>query len=236
MIQNDKLLHKFQCYLIVGNLQLVEKETEKLAAQFNIKIDLASPDIILIAPQKASQFDKNRYISIDQIRQLKNRIFKKPFKAKYLLAIIKEANKLTAEAQNSLLKLLEEPPSHALIILEAAEKESLLKTIRSRLVIKEVFEKGKRSDSFPDIFFPKDTDIKKALLAINKIKDSHTWIDDQILSLYNNILIEIQKPQKCPAYDLTVKIEKLIETKKMINANVNPKFALTNMVLTFGIK
>lgn len=73
-------------------------------------------------------------IKIAQIRNLQSDIVIKPHK-KYKIYIIDKAEKMTLEAQNALLKTLEEPPEYAIIILVTNNKEGLLPTIRSRCEI-----------------------------------------------------------------------------------------------------
>jgi len=75
--------------------------------------------------------DKNA-ISIDQIRELKKEIAYKPYEADRKIYIIEEAEEMTKEAANSLLKTLEEPPSFATIILLAEDTGKMLPTIISR--------------------------------------------------------------------------------------------------------
>ena len=86
-----------------------------------------SPDYIEIKPDGNS-------IKIAQIRKLQTDILVKPFKS-YKIYVIDEAQKMTVEAQNALLKTLEEPPKYAIIILVTNNKESLLDTIKSRCEI-----------------------------------------------------------------------------------------------------
>ena len=83
-----------------------------------------SPDYIEIKPDGNS-------IKIAQIRKLQSDILVKPYKS-YKIYVIDEAQKMTVEAQNALLKTLEEPPKYAIIILITDNKESLLDTIKSR--------------------------------------------------------------------------------------------------------
>src|SRR6185437_9430791 len=59
------------------------------------------------------------------------------------LIVIEDAQLLTPEAQNALLKVLEEPPANTFIILGAETKESLLPTILSRCQIVQVEEESK---------------------------------------------------------------------------------------------
>ncbi|MGO0943209.1 DNA polymerase III subunit, partial [Clostridioides difficile] len=70
-------------------------------------------------------------IKIAQIRNLQSDIVIRPHKD-YKIYIINNAEKMTVEAQNALLKTLEEPPNYAIIILVTNNKESLLETIKSR--------------------------------------------------------------------------------------------------------
>ncbi|MEG0181177.1 MAG: DNA polymerase III subunit delta' C-terminal domain-containing protein [Terrisporobacter sp.] len=86
-----------------------------------------TPDCIRVKPDGNS-------IKIAQIRNLQSDIVIKPHK-KYKIYIIDKSEKMTVEAQNALLKTLEEPPEYAIIILIANNKESLLPTIRSRCEI-----------------------------------------------------------------------------------------------------
>lgn len=69
---------------------------------------------------------------IDEIRNLKENIRTSPASAQYKVYIIDEAHMLTGAAFNALLKTLEEPPKHAVIILATTEFEKLPPTITSR--------------------------------------------------------------------------------------------------------
>jgi DNA polymerase-3 subunit delta' len=86
------------------------------------------PDIIRVTHEKAS-------IGIDDIRiQVNNHIQIKPYSSPYKIYIIDEAEKLTEQAQNALLKTIEEPPAYAIILLLTNNLNSLLQTILSRCV------------------------------------------------------------------------------------------------------
>jgi DNA polymerase-3 subunit gamma/tau len=69
---------------------------------------------------------------IDEIRDLREKINFAPNQAKYKVYIIDEVHMLTEPASNALLKTLEEPPSHALLVLATTEPHKLLPTILSR--------------------------------------------------------------------------------------------------------
>ncbi|MDP1538521.1 MAG: hypothetical protein Q8M00_00620 [bacterium] len=72
-------------------------------------------------------------IGIDEIRFLKYFLWQKPTNSIRRVAIIKEAEILTPEAQHAALKIVEEPPESALIIFIANSEDSLFPTLNSRL-------------------------------------------------------------------------------------------------------
>lgn len=89
-----------------------------------------NPDIIYVTREE----DK-KILGVEQIRtQVNNDIVLKPYGGKYKIYIIPEAEKMNQQAQNALLKTIEEPPSYAIIILLTSNHNSLLQTILSRCV------------------------------------------------------------------------------------------------------
>jgi len=76
--------------------------------------------------------NKSEFIGIDKAKFAKQFLFKKPVYAERRAIIIKEMNKMTPEAQNSLLKLAEETPGSGIIIGTLSEIESILPTLSSR--------------------------------------------------------------------------------------------------------
>ncbi len=88
------------------------------------------PDIIKVLHEKPGT------ISVDDIRtQINNDVAIKPYKSPYKVYIVSEAEKMTPQAQNALLKTLEEPPAYAVILLLTTNLNSLLPTILSRCVV-----------------------------------------------------------------------------------------------------
>ena len=74
-------------------------------------------------------------IKVDEIRsQVVSDIVIRPYTGKYKVYIIEDAEKMNAQAQNALLKTLEEPPEYAVILLLTVNAGLLLETIRSRCV------------------------------------------------------------------------------------------------------
>jgi DNA polymerase-3 subunit delta' len=83
------------------------------------------PDLHIVEPQGQS-------IKIDQIREIQSKISYKKLEDKYQIVIIDHAQKMTVDAANSILKVLEEPPQSTVFILIADNSRSLLTTILSR--------------------------------------------------------------------------------------------------------
>ena len=83
------------------------------------------PDFFEIEPE-------NKVIKIEQIRQMQERISEKPITSKRKVYIINDSELMTKEAQNCLLKTLEEPPEYITIILISSNESKLLNTIKSR--------------------------------------------------------------------------------------------------------
>ncbi|MFN0118267.1 MAG: ATP-binding protein [Elusimicrobiota bacterium] len=74
-------------------------------------------------------------IKIDSIRESDRFAYFKPIESKRRCVIIEDAHKMTTEAANALLKILEEPPNNAQFILLAADEHSLPSTVLSRCAI-----------------------------------------------------------------------------------------------------
>lgn len=78
------------------------------------------------------EIDAASHRGIDEIRELREGIRFSPAKEKYKVFILDEAHQLTKEAFNALLKILEEPPNHAVFILATTEIHKMIPTIISR--------------------------------------------------------------------------------------------------------
>lgn len=87
------------------------------------------PDVIWVTHEKPNS------IGVDDIRlQLNDTILLKPYSSAYKIYLIDEAEKMTVQAQNALLKTIEEPPPYAVVILLTTNEEIFLPTILSRCI------------------------------------------------------------------------------------------------------
>jgi len=88
------------------------------------------PDIKTIVHEKPN------VISVNDVReQVVDDVIIKPYSGEYKVYIINDAETMTVQAQNALLKTIEEPPSYAVIILLTSNISALLETILSRCVV-----------------------------------------------------------------------------------------------------
>ena len=111
------------------------------------------PDIIRVTHEKPNS------ISVDDIRvQVNNTIMIKPYQSQYKIYIIDHADLMTPQAQNALLKTIEEPPQYAIIMLLTENADLLLPTITSRCVMLK-------------LRYIKDILIKKYLMETMKVPD-----------------------------------------------------------------
>lgn len=132
----------------------INKNCEKYAQTENekkcdscIKFDSGNhPDFEIIEPDGKS-------IKIDQIRSLQQDMANKPIISKNKIFIINDADTMTEESQNCLLKTLEEPPKYGIIFLIVSNESKILPTIKSRCVTLKFnkIEKEEMKKSFPDL-------------------------------------------------------------------------------------
>ncbi len=96
-------------------------------------------DFLFIEPDSSSRISRDEIkegkgtIGIDQVRMLRNFLWQKPTVSRRRTAVVNDAEAMTGEAQNAILKIAEEPPESSLLILVASDSESLWPTLSSRL-------------------------------------------------------------------------------------------------------
>ncbi len=141
-------------YLFIGPSGIGKKRTAIEIARFlncnNLKNDSCGkcsscikiekriyPDVHIIDFEWQALFleqslEKQTQIKIDTVREIQRKISLKPSEGKWKVFIIDNAEKLSQEASNCLLKTLEEPPENSLLILLATIKDALPQTVISR--------------------------------------------------------------------------------------------------------
>ena len=202
-----------------------------------------NPDFMMIEPQDGK-------VKIDQIREMQRKVAEKPIVSDNKVYIIDDSDTMTSEAQNCLLKTLEEPPEYVTIILICSNEDNMLSTIKSRctrihfenLEISEV--KGYIKQNYPEIeiddsiinlsqgnilksFKNKDViDIVKMSEEIYKAKEEIY----SVLEYMNVLLLKLSKE------DLRYinAIDIVEETKKRLKANSNYDMCIDNLLFNIN--
>ena len=180
--------------------------------------------------------EKEKSIGISQTRDGIKFLQEKPFSYKKKYLVILNAEKLTTQAQNSLLKTLEEPPSYALIVLSSKTQNSLLETIVSRCRMVRINEErtcdvieggnslydvlkmsmGERLDFASEISKEEKEDVVNIL---------ECWIEEG----REMILKDPKSVSKIK------NIKKILEIKNDLeNSNVNVRLSIEALVLSFS--
>lgn len=177
-------------------------------------------------------------IGIEEIRDMQKQLYLRPVKGDKKVIILEEAHTLTIEAQNALLKVLEEPPVHAVFFLSTATTDPLLPTILSRcsLVVLEV----EKQEFSPEQITSLDEDIRllfspsiaTRLSLAEKVasqKDAvGRWLQDIIIYLRQTVLDDITANQ--PTNPTILK--NLQEAYRLITTtNTNPRMVLEHFFL-----
>lgn len=140
--------------------------------------------------------EEEQIIKIDEIRELIKKVIEKPIISKRKVYIINAADKMTKDAQNCLLKTLEEPPEYMTIILISSNENLLLTTIKSRCTkisfnvltndeIKQYIDKKTNIDK-NDIKEQTINLLGGSVKKLNKIisnKDTYTQIEELLINI-----------------------------------------------------
>ena len=203
--------------IIETNASEMPSKSEKSKTKLGIHLSLKHPDIIIISPKKAS-------IGISEVNHLSFWAYTKPYSNDYKYVIIESADLLTVQAQNSLLKIIEEPPIFTQFFLFVENHFNLLPTIISR---SELINHKKELKNNNDI---------KSFLNLNliekfKVTDSLTKKPVILISNFIDDLIIYLR-----SLDMNTEIiSKLLDSKLALKRNVSKKLLLDNIVLMLHI-
>jgi len=223
-IENNCLSH---AYIFYGPDELAKKT---IALKFANKILNPTfnfnPDLFLIS----ADTDEER--SINSIRQLKKFLILSPCYGKYKIAVIEAAEKLNIYAQNALLKIFEEAPNHAIIILNAKTIDSIPETIASRGVKLPFW----RQTNIEQPVDEKIIEIFKEIIS-DESKDRYCIIekfnDYSVIEIFKLWIVFLRAKF---LFNPNQKLNNLLKTSqniyfKLNETNINPKFAYDELIL-----
>lgn len=167
-------------------------------------------------------------IGIESVKNLQKKMIFQPFQEKVQIAIIDNAQLLTIEAQNALLKTLEEPSSKSEYILMVDNQKNLLDTILSRGTRYYVSSNIESEDSGqPQIL---EMDISDRFALVEKVvKDGD--INELTETLLKYFRRELKNHIDGDAEEIQEKISTILTAKKRLKANGNKRLVLENMVI-----
>ena len=188
-----------------------------------------------IDPFDITTIELETSLGIEDVRTIQKKIFLKPFRGDTKATIIYNAHTASIEAQNALLKLLEEPPAHTILILTAQNKQSFLPTILSRCTIIELDttdvtitdeQKNQLRGEFLKICTdPIGAKLKKAADLANEKTDALTWIMQMMEYMRTELVINY-------SLDYITYLKDFQKTYTLIQStNVSTRFALEDLLL-----
>ncbi len=215
---------------------------EKYAVRICIEAQIHQTDITFFNKDSFIKKDKKKQvlsIGIEDIKEIQKTLFLKPIKSEKKACIIQEAQLLTIEAQNSMLKILEEPPANTLIILTTDSKELLLPTILSRCQLIDISEKI----SLSDIELEKFQNISERLkllsagegLALAETlgkdkEDAAIWLENMIHIFHKKLIEAIDKKDAEEKIWYAEVIRKFQNTYQIIKStNINLRMTFENL-------
>ncbi len=192
-------------------------------------------DITVIERETATK-QNAQSIGIEEVKKIQKNLFLKPIKSQQKAVIIEEAHLLTIEAQNALLKVLEEPPANTLILLNAETKEALLPTIHSRcqlIQLEETCEEIREEDCDEITRFLENISHmsigERLKLAEQKAKDKNgalSWIQNVILLKREQLLENANDLEGIVMMRQFQTLYTIIKT-----TNTNPRLAIENTLI-----
>lgn len=199
-------------------LQCEQQSTEGCMKCHSCKQALSNnqPDIIYL------QHEKPNTISVDDIRkQINNDIVIKPYASPYKIYIIDEAEKMNQQAQNALLKTIEEPPTYAILLLLTTNADAFLPTILSRCIrlnIKPVSNQKIHSFLVKEYHFSDDkADICTAFAQGNVGKAIQLANSEDFNEIKNSALQLLKRIKEIELYEMMEAIKQINEYKLEIN-------------------
>lgn len=175
-------------------------------------------------------------IKIEEVRELGRAISLKPYSKPPKVAIIQEAEKLTFEAQSALLKILEEPPGETIFLLTTTEESNLLPTIVSRcqkIYLKIETEFVLDVEELNEAKCFAQTIISSSLGQRLKLVEKITTREEAVIFCQKQLVFWHEALKQKPTIGRAKVLREIQKTLKYLSANVNPKLAIENMLLSY---
>jgi DNA polymerase III delta prime subunit len=181
------------------------------------------PDLTIVRPELKPS------ITIEQVRGIISaQAFSLYHAGGRRVIIIDLAHQLSAEAQNALLKVLEEPPASTLFILATCRPESLLATVRSRCA--ELYFPAGPSDSSSELTGALELNLFDRLLLAKQLVDAKVDLGPAAATLHHAVTAAVRAGNTSPA-DAARSLNALELFRRQLDAKVAPRVALERLML-----
>lgn len=203
-------------FLLIGNGSgAAEKEITRLVAEWKI------------SPWDITRTVGEGTIGIEAIRDFERELSMSPRNSPAKVGVITDMERLTVEAQNALLKTLEEPPPHTYIIGTTNNPEALLPTIRSRMSVVKLENVSENFDTTLLLKLVSESPGQR-LATIEPYIATRDDAKKFVVSLLGAAQEEMLKN---PSPVLTRLIRNLLEAQSQLSVNVNQKLVVDNAIL-----
>jgi DNA polymerase III delta prime subunit len=208
--------------LISVKLPEREEEINRMLLTNSLKKD--HPDVLY--------FEDEEKLGVEAAKKIREHLSLKPYQAKGRAVVLLSAHNLTPEAQNSLLKTLEEPPSEAIILLGAKSESNFLPTILSRCEVTWLHEeeknKVKENNKYAeDIKALQSQSIEQRFEYIEKLEEKEEFLKALVLYFRD----ELKTSPKNVTFT-----KMLLDAEEWEGANVNLRAVLEYLMLSLPKK
>lgn len=208
---------EFIAKVFAAALQCEEREGEPCGECRSCKQAASGnqPDIIKVTHEKPNT------IGVEDIRKVTGDIAIKPYSSPRKIYIINEAEKMTVQAQNALLKSLEEPPAYVVILLLTTNVDTLLPTIQSRCVLltmKPVKDEAVKNFLMKDLMIPEyKADVCVAFARGNVGKAKALASSEEFENIKSDAVTLLKYIRDMEINEIVLAIKKIAEYKFDIN-------------------
>lgn len=208
--------------LISPVLEKRVEEINKILKDNNLPLN--HPDLLY--------FSNDSKLGISEARKIKEHFSLKPYSAKGRAVVLEDASVLTHEAQNALLKTLEEPPPEALLILGSSSDAKFLPTILSRCEVIRLQVTGYRVQGvnyIQDIEKLIKSTIDERFEYVEKLKDREEFLHSMVQYFHQNLRSHSSSGN-------TEFVKELLQAEEWAQANVNIRAILEYLMLVMPKK
>lgn len=176
-------------------------------------------------------FEQGTKLGINEVKKIRQHFSLKPYTAKGRVVVLENASDMTLEAQNALLKTIEELPKEAIFILGTASDANLLPTIISRCQIIKLDVGTKQDEKLPLLKYEQDlqqllkSDIPTRFQYIEKLQEKEEFLHEMI-RYFREQLLHPQSHQRFKEF-----LKELLHSEEWAKQNVNIRAILEYLML-----